>query len=208
MRNAHVAQWMLSLVTTPDRAASTVGDLLEDRATSGPIRFWASVVFTVVALLWRDLAGSPWRMARLAVYGLILQFLFMFVFMFVVFIGALAARGFGSRAFEAPFDPSAISGAIAITLFSMASQFQVGRVLAKRSPGSELAACVATTVLGYAVPIAIVIALRELVNLPTAQSLTAGPGTFVENVMYQILPILALLAGGARVRRQRLSLPR
>jgi hypothetical protein len=139
---------------------------------------------------------------------MILQFLFMFVFMFVVFIGVLAARGFGSPAFEAPFDPSALSGAIAITLFSMASQFQVGRVLAKRSPGSELAACVATTVLGYAVPIAIVIALRELVNLPTAQSLTAVPGTFVENVMYQILPILALLAGAARVRRQRLSLPR
>jgi hypothetical protein len=50
--------------------------------------------------------------------------------------------------------------------------------------------------------------LRELVNLPTAQSLTAVPGTFVENVMYQILPILALLAGAARVRRQQLSLPR
>ena len=29
MRNAQVAEWLLSLVTTPLRAASTVGDLME-----------------------------------------------------------------------------------------------------------------------------------------------------------------------------------
>jgi hypothetical protein len=79
-------------------------------------------------------------------------------------------------------------------------------VLAKRSPGSELAACVATTVLGYAIPIAIAIASRGA-TLSMGQLLTAVPNSLVVNVMYQILPIFGLLAGAARIRRQRLSLP-
>ena len=29
MRKASIAEWILSLVTTPERAAATVGDLLE-----------------------------------------------------------------------------------------------------------------------------------------------------------------------------------
>jgi hypothetical protein len=35
MRKAVVAEWSLSLVTPPDRAASGVGDLLEQSATRG-----------------------------------------------------------------------------------------------------------------------------------------------------------------------------
>ena len=41
MRNAHVAQWILSLVCPPDRAASTIGDLIESGA--GPARIWSVV---------------------------------------------------------------------------------------------------------------------------------------------------------------------
>src|SRR5262245_16217603 len=209
MRNARLAQWLLSLVTTPDRAASTVGDLLEDRATSGPIRFWASVLFTVLALLWRDLAASPRRMAGLALYGVVLQFLFIFLFAMVVFIGMLIAfAATGAKGSGPITDLPTFASPTVIALFIVAAQFKVGRVLAKRSPGTELAACIATTVLGYAIPIAIAIALRALATQPTVQSFTVfSTGTFVETVMYQILPLFALLAGAARVRRQRLSLP-
>jgi len=207
MRNAHVAQWMLSLVTTPDRAASTVGDLLEDPATGGPIRFWGSIAFTVVALLCGELAASPWRMARLAVYGIILQFLSLFVLILIVLVASLVI-GSGARSYAPPIDASTSTGAITLALFGVLSQFQVGRMLAKRSPGTELAACMATTIFGYAVPIVIFLAMQELAVLPAGQMSTVfQTGTFVEFVAYQILPFLALLAGAARVRRHRLSLP-
>jgi hypothetical protein len=41
MRNANIAERILSLVTTPDRAAATVGDLIESGA--GAPRFWVTV---------------------------------------------------------------------------------------------------------------------------------------------------------------------
>jgi hypothetical protein len=62
MRNARIAEWILSLVTTSDRAASAVGDLMEDVAGHGTLRFWASVLHLAMSLLVRDLAANPVRM--------------------------------------------------------------------------------------------------------------------------------------------------
>ena len=73
MRNARLAEWILSLVTTPERASATVGDLLEDRLHARGLRFWGAVLFAALSLLWRDLAASPLLMARLASLGLGLQ---------------------------------------------------------------------------------------------------------------------------------------
>jgi hypothetical protein len=75
MRNARLAEWILSLVTTPERASATVGDLLEDRVAAGALRFWTAVVLTSLSLLWRDVAESPLRMLRLAALGIALQLL-------------------------------------------------------------------------------------------------------------------------------------
>ena len=41
MRNANIAERILSLVTAPDRAAATVGDLIESRV--GALRFWSAI---------------------------------------------------------------------------------------------------------------------------------------------------------------------
>src|ERR1035437_4113180 len=38
MHSVHIAEWILALVTTRDRAASTVGDLTEGAATRGDSR--------------------------------------------------------------------------------------------------------------------------------------------------------------------------
>jgi len=196
---------MLSLVTTPDRAASTVGDLIEDPATGGTIRFWSSIMFTVVALLWRDLAASPRRMTGLALYGLVLQFFFAFLFLLVM-IGAGMVFGRDSRTF-AQFDPSALPGAIGITLFTLTAQYQIGRALAKRAPGHELTPCVATTMLGYAIPIALVIMAGNRLPLPTGQLLSELPRpTLLQIAFNEILPLLALFAGAVRLRRQQLSI--
>ena len=39
MRNATAAEWILTLTTTNDRAASTVGDLLEETSSRGGLWF-------------------------------------------------------------------------------------------------------------------------------------------------------------------------
>jgi hypothetical protein len=46
MRNASIAEWILSLATSPERAAATVGDLLEKSSS-----FWLSVFGTFVSLV-------------------------------------------------------------------------------------------------------------------------------------------------------------
>src|ERR1035441_7999782 len=71
MRNATAAEWILSLATTPDRAASTVGDLLEEASARGVFWFWSSVLRTASSHLWRDLRAAPLRILGLAFSGLL-----------------------------------------------------------------------------------------------------------------------------------------
>src|ERR1035437_2113127 len=61
MHSVHIAEWILALVTTRDRAASTVGDLTEGAATRGVVWFWCGVLRTAASLLWRDVAEHPAR---------------------------------------------------------------------------------------------------------------------------------------------------
>jgi hypothetical protein len=73
MRKAAIAEWILSLATTPERAASTVGDLLER-----PSGFWLSVLRTFASLILDALISSPARiigwvaLTTLAQYPLLL----------------------------------------------------------------------------------------------------------------------------------------
>lgn len=69
MRDDRIAEWLLSLVTPPTRARSTVGDLLEGAASRGRCWFWLCVVRTAVALLRASLHAAPFRMAVFAAVG-------------------------------------------------------------------------------------------------------------------------------------------
>jgi len=69
MRNAAAAEWILSLVSAPDRAASTVGDLVEEASARGTLWFWSSVLQTAGSHLWNDLCVSPLRTVGLALWG-------------------------------------------------------------------------------------------------------------------------------------------
>ncbi len=66
----NVAEWILALVTSRDRAASTVGDLMEQGPERGVIWFWSGVLRTVASLLWRGLTENSARVAKLAFLGL------------------------------------------------------------------------------------------------------------------------------------------
>src|SRR5579871_1596728 len=69
-RSVNVAEWFLALVTTRDRAASTIGDLTEGAAARGAVWFWSGVLRTAASLLWRNIAEQPVRMTGLAFLGL------------------------------------------------------------------------------------------------------------------------------------------
>jgi hypothetical protein len=217
MRNARLAEWILSLVTTPERAAATVGDLLEDRVDVGALRFWSAVMLTSLSLLWRDVAEHPLRMVRLAALGLVLQLLLSFG-MTVGYVVLFAVYKLAWSAFVS-FEPgpswsrfTGMGGIILLWLTGwgalLLSQFQVGRVLAKRSPGRELAPCVATTLLGLAIAFPIALGLGGRAEFSTGQRITEvmhGSSPAI-SPLSQIPLLLALLAGAARVRRQRHSI--
>ena len=64
-----IAEGILSLVLTPDRAASTVGDWMEETPRRGLRWFWSSVFRTVFARIWSDFTDQPLTMARLGLTG-------------------------------------------------------------------------------------------------------------------------------------------
>jgi hypothetical protein len=214
MRNARLAEWILSLVTTPERASATVGDLLEDRTHATAVRFWGAVLFAAFSQLWRDVAAHPRRMAVLAVYGVFLELLLSFVAAAVLVVlsavMALVASGVnpGTQVTVGPNMPLGVFTASTIVgwALGLAAQFQVGRVLAKRSPGRELAPCVATTLLAVTIPLLIRMLSGGRATFPTGQLIrdaVYGPSPILA-VLSVFPPLLVLLAGAARVRRQRL----
>ncbi len=143
MHNMNVAEWILALVTTDDRAASTVGDLMEEMAPRGVLWFWSGVFRTAASLLCRNVAEQPARLIGLAFLGL------------AVYIGIdLAFAGLSGFAFFQsamasghPLHLDSIGWQLWFALPVVVSSLFIGRMLAHWAPGRELAACVACTIL-------------------------------------------------------------
>ena len=188
MRNAQVAEWILSLVTTPERAASTVGDLMENAAIRGALWFWIAVLRTVFSIMWRDVAANPGRMARLAGGAILLGLALLFVsFLVIIPVTFLVYRaGFQD---PAPYESwmftlsSIVAGMILVP-------FQQGRWLARRSPGQELAPCLALAI------------VTAVLTVMTAGYFRTGAWEAVLSVTLGPIPIFA---GAVWVRRKRLS---
>lgn len=63
MRRDRVAESLLSLVGPADRAASAVGDLMEQAPGRGGLWFWRAFTRLWLAMLGRDLMAAPFTMA-------------------------------------------------------------------------------------------------------------------------------------------------
>jgi hypothetical protein len=196
MRSARIGEWILSLVTTSERAAATVGDLLENGVSV--VWFWASILSTMAALLWRDVVSDPRRMTRLAVIGYLYQFLLLaaaFLLLAVALvIGVLVAGALG--VIDAQHPPAIQNWSIAGPLswvLAMIVQFVVGRWLAKRSPGQELAPCLMQVILGYIVAAVVWFVWGG----------TLGVGHSILDIPLFVLVDVPLWAGAITVRRAR-----
>jgi len=202
MRSARIAEWILSLATIPERAAATVGDLLEEAGSHGVVWFWTSILSTMVALLWRDVMSAPRRMTRLAVIGYLYGFLLLAaavpLLTVVMSIGVLVATALGIIDAQHPpaFQNSSIYGLFGWVL-NIIVQFVVGRWLARRSPGQELAPCMVQVILGYVV--------GAVVWFLWGGILGAGSSILdVSNLAFYVLADVPLWAGAITVRFARL----
>ena len=188
MRNAQVAEWILSLVTSPDRAASTVGDLMENAAHRGALWFWTGVLRTAFSMMWRDVTANPGRMVRLAggafLLGLALTFVGFLVIIPLTMVLSSAGVQDGKVYSSWPFTVASVLVAMILV------PLQQGRWLARRAPGHELVPCLALAIIS-----------AVLTVITTA----FGFGTVWQVVLSVALSPIPIFAGAVWVRRKRLS---
>jgi hypothetical protein len=148
MRSIQVAEWILGLVTSADRAASTTGDLAEE--SQGPLRFWSSVARTASALLWCDIAENPWQAAKWGLIALAIAFGFQAVF---IVVAAVVGGLIGGLSGVVPKIDSA-GWRTAFLVPSFVTWLIVGRILARLAPGREVTACASYTAVNLLLTVA------------------------------------------------------
>lgn len=203
MRNAQIAEWILSLVTTPERAAATVGDLLENASELGT--FWLGVLRTAVSLLWREFAEDPANLMGLAFRGFLLE-LAIVVGIFVIFVIGGGFLGFFAGLFWHPGRPVASLNLVATAIGGLLGAgivilvpFQVGRWMARRAPGREVAPVIAFTILTFTIERGIGMFWDTEGNLFRFMfSLIAG-------LMLSFLFQIPMFAGAVWVRKKQIS---
>ncbi len=143
MSRTNTAEWILAMVTSRDRAASTVGDLTEQAVTRGAVRFWSSVLQTAASLLWRDIAEHPARVTGMALLGIAVYIGVEFVFAGLSGVAFFISAASSGKNIQA----DSIWWQIWFAAPVLLSSLWIGRMLARWSPGRELASCVVYGVL-------------------------------------------------------------
>jgi hypothetical protein len=142
MLNASVAEWLLSLVASPEQAAGITGDFVEQAQSRGAVWFWWSVVRTWVALPANEVIAHPVEMGSVALKGvgflLLWQIAFLTPFLLLIAIlNNLLPRD--AVVWAVYYVLSAASVAI--------SQYLVGKAVARRAAGREFSAWMALAAL-------------------------------------------------------------
>jgi hypothetical protein len=156
MHSAAVAEWILSLVATPDRAASTVGDLVEEGSSRGILWFWSSVLRTAGSHLWHDLTVSPLQMLGLALWGVGANYLFTELLGLPISMVRMRINE-PVRPWEIP---------LLMVLVCTAPPLLAGWKVARRSAGRELPTAFAVAALFAAIDLAILCLMAMQVRPP------------------------------------------
>lgn len=149
VRKDSMAEWVLALATTRDRAATMVGDLMEGIGTRGRIWFWSSVLRSTLSLLWSEITIDRFHMAGLAFRGFLVGLLLPPGFSVLLVVAALfASTIFGPilRELKTSVPAETLLKTLVQPLFwavGLACNFQAGKWIARRAPGRETAAWLA-----------------------------------------------------------------
>ncbi|MGD1073737.1 MAG: hypothetical protein ABSB15_26805 [Bryobacteraceae bacterium] len=205
MRKARIAEWMLSQVLTRERAASAVGDWMEDMDERGSAWFWSCVLRTANSRVWSDLTESPHQMAGLAFRAYLRLWAYLvtycLVLSVVLLIGMLVVGAIrdGSKlpalSFPDPAVNPLVSGLLAFV------NFRAGQWIAQRAPGREVAASLALWLLQQAVAILLTIGAIVVFHLDRA---AFTPADLLFKSPMSLVSDAALFAGALQVRRRAL----
>ena len=127
MPKIDAAESLLSLATTPDRAANIAGDLSEEAVGHSAVWFWFSLTRIASSLVWKAWSDQPWRMLGLGLGAFILS------------SGTLVTLVMGLAVMTTR---QGVFPTLASTWTVMVSQALTGRWLARRAGRRVLAACV------------------------------------------------------------------
>jgi len=155
MRKIDAAEWLLSLTTTRERAASTAGDLLEGSSGRGTFWFWWSLGRTTTSNVWASFTGEPWKITGLAVrmaLRSVLYFSLIFSGIVLAHVAIAIAAGDGSREHtEALVDSATSSASVEGVIAVLLSSIPLGTWLARKAAQQELAVLMVSWVLARAV---------------------------------------------------------
>jgi hypothetical protein len=166
-----------------------VGDWHE--GTHSEVWLWWTVVRVFVSFLWKDVVAHPGTTLYLVIAGALMQACFFLPFATGVFLLAAGAGWFGHVLHvNVTSPPDSIFAVPLIVSLVVPAPFLTGRWLARRSPGHELAPCVALGALK-----ALVVAVGCLVagNDIALMSVVRGPGP----TLTCVVAALAMLQYGA-----------
>jgi hypothetical protein len=199
MRKDSIAEWVLSLVSTQERAASTAGDLLEEAEFRGVPWFWLSLVRTTASLVWQSWVNAPVRTAGLAIGACLFELGFMLVAGALVLLGSMAIRGTAQMLWGNALGLMIHTDTAAAAVLWVATsicQFFVGRWLGRHSPGRELAACLAYLVVEKVLNVTLLFFVPLSTSAYTSLDLTLAAATYVVSTMF-------VFAGAATARTGR-----
>jgi hypothetical protein len=182
MPKVPLAERMLSLVVTPDRAASIVGDLVE--ASPGGRTPWIAVACIGIALLWKDVCARPGSVLYLATAGAFMNLVLLGPFVAAIFLPTIIFGGLGALLLHHDVT-IAVHTLLAclVPCAAVPAPFVPGRWIARRSSGKELAPCLVLTTLAFA--------------MWSAYWLAFGRRIALMNGLFGILPTLAYLTVAA-----------
>ena len=186
MHSIRLAEWILGIVTAPERAASTAGDLAERRITRGCLWFWHAAFRTVASLAWSGIVARPGHVAGLAFLGAIFALVAGFLYAFFSGLMFWYTDWYGLHIqWQPPF------GAIMFNMPLLITSLFVGRMLARWAIDREVAACL--------VYIFLMPALSLLTDPPEGFGVWGVIAIFLQSAALQI----PALAGGIWGRRRR-----
>ena len=211
MRRDRMAERILGLFTSPERAAAVTGDLMEDARASGTVWFWGCVARTAFSMLGRDLADVPLFMAGLAfrgaVFALCLSLLWGLATIAGVAVFAIVWVQVRPAWLSVTGGLQYLSQIVALAGIGWV-QYRTGRWMARRAGGREIAACAAYLLFGLAIGIAVGLTepwwapavesfARNFHPQPQPQAVPAAWTTLDTVVSY-----VAIFAGAIGVRRR------
>jgi hypothetical protein len=144
MLKAQIAEWILSLFSTRELAASTVGDWLEEVSARGSFWFWSNVLRTTLSFAWRGISSAPLGLAGIAFRAWMLSQVFFFGLYTLILCATyvplivVSLLSHGQDVGLPEWAPTAVFSVV---------YFQIGRWIGRRAGNRAITVCVLFEVL-------------------------------------------------------------